>query len=677
MPRKKVVKIADWRPDSGAVLQYPPAFIDWINSINSGFLNQIKYEPFELYKQQAAQWLAETDSIEDCETTEERSHFVGKEKAKSRANCLYACNKYLYLKEALAVAGKNKFIAWPVQEIIFFLIDCGYSLMIGKPRQIGGTSGIAGASMFKASFTPNYFTKFITTEGEKLEEIFDDKFKYAYEQLPMHMSPTVGNYRDNMVNFFAKIDKGKHVATGGKILVSPPRYDAINGGSPNLTLIDEIGLIKNFGAIMREGRPTLSMYNPITERLEVKRQVIMWGTGGQMDKAGAVFESEWNSCKKNWIDRNHKYGIIPIFFDAYAKPGVTPEYYSEQKSIAYSVEGHEAEKARVQFHQAYPLTEEDMFLRSSKYIMPVRIINEHLSRISESLKRPLYGYLDAIYDQSRPYEGDKYLPFAVTAVLFRETSGWDDPRTTTIIWNKPDRKFKNRFFKGTDPISSETGHSDFATAIWDAHENTIAAVTALRGYSMQDDTTGLSSIKESFREAILLNIYYGGIPELVEANAGLMYIDYMDTKKMGRLLTGNMALPRPLQTPTARKVGLYNSAKNSKHIIDELIEMLDIYANDISIPQLFRQLKNFSEKELTNGKVRYQAEDLNFHKDDIIFACAFAYICWKCFPNRRVEQPDGAPKKKMHTKLTYDSSWNLVRSVVDENGRVRQQLPKR
>jgi hypothetical protein len=74
-----------------------------------------------------------------------------------------------------------------------------------------------------------------------------------------------------------KARKGEKGYPNSRIDVVAPKQTAINGGSPQLVLIDEIGNIGILGAMLNEGRPTMFWNNPATGKFELKRQVIMWG----------------------------------------------------------------------------------------------------------------------------------------------------------------------------------------------------------------------------------------------------------------------------------------------------------------------------------------------------------------------------------------------------------------
>jgi hypothetical protein len=532
--------------------------------------------------------------------------------------------------------------------------------------------------MFKGAFTPNYFLKFITVTGEgKQKELFDDKFRFAYEMLPDHMRPSPGSYTQDSVDFYNDKGKGNKEQTGGKIVVAPPRTDAINGGSPALVLIDEIGLIKNLSRIMTEGRPTLFYPDPNTGKLTMTRQMICWGTAGSIDEFGGAYESEWKVCKASWENKDFSYGIVPLFLNAHARMGFHMDHYENEKRHAYDPNRENREEVIAKFHMSYPLTEEDLFLRSSKYLVPQRVSTEHIRRIANLETKPKTGYFEPIYDVSQPRTEDRYLTHGIKDVKFIETAGLSDPRTTTVIFSDKDRLWEHRFYQGTDPINSESGKSKLCSAIWDDHLHKPAAITNLRGYAykLTEESSGLSDLKESLREATLLSIYYEAVPHLIESNAGSNLIDYIDSfNSIRRTLVSNAELPILLQT-TTRSIGIYNSTGNAKNIIDDALEMLDNFAGNIDSREFWGQMKTFAEKGQANGKVRYQAEDLSLNRDDIIFGVVFSYICRKSYPDRKPRKKNEAVGK-MKTAVRYNRSFTkLERVILDEKGNVIRKIP--
>jgi hypothetical protein len=231
-------------------------------------------------------------------------------------------------------------------------------MMIGKARQIGFTTTMCLAGMKRVNFNKSYFIKFVTHSKDKGVEIFRDKVKWTYTKVPEYMAQEVKNWTDQIMSFDKKGGrKGRDEGGASRFQVDSPQVDAINGGSPSAVFIDEIGLFEIFGEMMREGRPALFKYNPNTGKMTMQQQFIAWGTGGEMDKGGSVFESEFKMCNKQWKEKNYDYGIIPLFFNAYARRGVTDNHISNERKAYLALEGtRKGEIAKVQFHQHYPIT---------------------------------------------------------------------------------------------------------------------------------------------------------------------------------------------------------------------------------------------------------------------------------------------------------------------------------
>ena len=280
------IRKSDWAPDS--IINHSREFVDWIDSINAGFRNRIMYEKFERYKDQADEWYGNGHSIDDFEEEEQRYEYMIRELERCSINSLYAANKYFYLKDEAGEEGigKIKYFAnedYEHQRICCYLFDCGYSLIIGKPRQPGITSIFGILGMNRCLSRRNYFLKFIAENKITSEEIFEDKIKFSFSSLEGWFMPSTGgrpdvlNDRDNLFKIGRKGMKGKIEGINSKIQVTPPYKTAINGGSPPLVFVDEIGTIDILTEMINEGRPTMFRRNKETGEFEIKSQIILWG----------------------------------------------------------------------------------------------------------------------------------------------------------------------------------------------------------------------------------------------------------------------------------------------------------------------------------------------------------------------------------------------------------------
>lgn len=649
----------DWKPriaDAG-IVTYDPDFVKWIDSINAGFQYKKSYGPFNFYCQQAMQWLADNNSITDHISIEKQMGYVRNEKKRCTENSLYFLNKYLALKEGDIETGGRRFKAWECQAILCYLFDLGYSYIVGKPRQIGATSTIGGLFVKKIVFSKSYFVKFITENLDKGEEIFEDKIKHAFYHLPDFLKPTVNNDRDNLLRLFYKPKKGDVGGVNTKLQVTAPYVTAINGGAPNLVGIDEAGNINILSEMMNEGRPALFWINPKTRHLEMRRQLVVWGTGGEMNKGGRAFEREFRSAFESWNERDFHYGIVPLFFDCFSKPGLTQEFYDKEKAF-YEKQGIDSEKSMVQFHQHYPTCIDDMFLTSSDTLMDMEKITVNINRIRKMRDRdkPVYGFFEPKLDTNKPMEGSTDVPYKIIGATFLPCED-DDPRASVVVFKHPDDKYMNRYYQGTDPIFSESGHSKMSSAIWDNLENTVAAVVNCR----------FEDYRYNYLQTLLLGIYYdkSQIRNLIEANVGSGFMDYIDSKGYWRTVVPNKMIHAHMQTPSGAKMGISKKANTAKYILHKLQELCEVYADNIWIEEFFVQLKTYVRKVTQAGNESFKVENAKYYYDDVIDAVTYSYICGQSYTHLTPQKTDEVKRNKTKYRYMYDDNYNLVLQKVN------------
>lgn len=672
--RNTPILTEEWYP-SHPEFEYPEEFVRWVDSINSGFQNRIYYQPFDLYCQQAEQWMNDNTEIQDYDNEDDQLEWLEEEIEKCRVNTLYFSNKYGFIKENNAPDGKLAYKAWEAQKILLFIFDCGYSILCGKGRQIGFTTTMCIAGMKRVNLNKSYFIKFITHSREKGEEIFRDKVKWTYTKLPGYISQEVKNWTANLMNMDKKGDKkGKDEGGASMFQVDSPSVTAINGGSPSCVFVDEIGLFEIFGEMMREGRPALFKYNPETDKMTMQQQFMAWGTSGDMDKGGSVFEAEFRRCLEEWRARNFTYGIIPLFFNAYARNGVTEKFLkNEFKAYQAQAGGRGEEAAKVQFYQAYPITIEDMFLRKANTLVPVNYCNDRIRQIY-GMDVPIeYGYFEPIFDMSVPTP-DAFVPYKIKGARWVFTGDREHVMTSTVIINHPPKNecWKHRYFQGTDPINSETGHSKMASAIWDSLTNSVSALLVHRE----------RKFKETYLQCLLLSLYYdqqnqGGVKELIENNIGDMYLDFQEVLGFKNKFTSNSALPEYLRSFGGKWFGISNKVNTAPRILAKLEELLDAYGDNINVPILWEELKTFVEKDLkasqSHRQTRYQAADARYDRDDSIFAITFAYInalCYVKYDPENIKRIDGEKKTFTRYVQSRETSFRMKLCTVDENGKI-------
>lgn len=648
--KNREILTSEWMPEDR--INHTAYFCNWIDSINSGFMNRTGYEPFVRYVQQARHWLENIGKFGDIKSEDEQRTFASEERKRYIDNTLYFMNKHLPLKEGNISTGGRKYTAWECQAVLLFLFDCGYNIELGKLRQMGATSTLGGAALKRLMFNRSYFIKFLTENTIKGEEIFEDKIKFPFRNMEDWLQPTVSNDRDRLLRFLYKEDKQSSGGADSKLVVEAPYVTAINGGSPNLVMIDEIGQIPILSKIMNEGRPTLFWVNPETGKLEMKRQLVSWGTGAEQTRGGGEMEREFKACMEAFKKRDFNYGIVPLFLDAFAKPGMTKEFYEREKEFYYSKNN---EASRIQFHQHYPLQVDDMFLSSSETLWPIEKINENISKI-DNLKEEdkcQYGYFEPEFDRSRPMPEGSDIPFAITGAKWMPSED-EDPRSTVCIFRHPDTEngqWVNRYYQGTDPIFTQSGHSLFSSSIWDAYVNTVSACMNYR----------IKNYQYCYLQSALMGMYYNpNTMELVEYNAGEPYIEWKIVKGMQRTIVPNSMLPPSLQTHTAMNLGIRKGASNSKFILNNTLEMLENYGENIFIKDFFLQLKTYTRKMTPSGKETYKVENAKFFYDDVIDSITYAYICAKCYGHLEPRCIGKGEARRSRLRYKYDGNFNLI-----------------
>lgn len=657
---------SDWIPEE--ILKHSPDFVHWINSMTYGYFpNKADYKKFTLYKIQAFRWLEEDDNITQYHTDDARREYKQKEYNRCAENSLYFVNRYGELKEGDISSGYVKYQAREHHAVVCYLFDCGYNVIGGKGRQIGWTSIMGLLALKKLIFQPNYYIKFVTEDKDTGEEIFNDKIKYPFGAIPKWMSPPVKSDSGTRFWLSDKARKGEKGYPNSRIDVVAPKKTAINGGSPQLALVDEIGNIGILGPMLNEARPTMFWNNPRTGKYELKRQIIMWGTGGSMNKGKGEYEKEWYRILSLWENKQYDNGFIPLFFSWHCR--FDRVEYEKEKSWYYGAramkEDIDLETSKTQFHQHYPSSFRDMFLTTSSTLVSRDIIEGGIDRCKNLTpkQQPVYGYLEPIFDENDPMPMESDLPYRLIGAKFIAVDDEDDFKKASVcIFVKPEAGWINRYWQGTDPIATETGHSKFSSAIWDEVLKTVPAVV---NYRKQHDH------KYTFLQSVLLGIYYDTNPgpvesvkELVEANIGTNYMDYKELKGYFSSLVFNTQLP-PKVVGGARDLGIDNKGNRANAIIDYMTELIRTYHDRLYIPIIFEQLTTFVQDLSKSGRETWGPMNKTMHYDDVLYAITYAYICRLAhphlFPMRKVIIPN---RVKIKYKLVRENNYDVVRKPV-------------
>lgn len=648
----KTVETVQWKIPKEELFNHTKEFYHWISSINKGFQYKIDYWRYNLYLQQASDWLSDKTNINDFENYDDRVHYVNNEQQRCRENSLYFLNKYFLYKDSAQPTGFARYIAYDAQQVAAFLIDSGYNLMFGKARQILFTTTMFGIALKRTMLHKSYFSKIITADTKKAEGTFEEKVKAPYYGMTYYIRPPKP-FPDTKTSIGFFKDKSKQEGAGSLLTIENPTITAINSGTPDAVYIDEIGLIDIVTEMINEGLPAMMRPNPTTGKQEQRGQMIAWGSSDMLNNP--MFESVFRAALNNWDAHNFSYGLIPVFFNAYARPFMDEKLYEIERNRYYSITGIKQEESRIQFHSSYPVTIDDMFLRNSQTLIPIKEISGAMKRINDASIdfQCQYGWFEPILDMSKPMLNDKSgdVGYKIVGSTFVPAEDPSDQRVSAMIFRHPEKGWQYRYYKGTDPIANSSGHSRFSSSIWDNLTETVSACVNFR----------VTEHRYCFLQSLLLGLYYDvQINELVESNAGQNYIDYCDAKGFIGNFVPNMALPRLLQTPSGNVIGINKRGNTARWILNELIKMLDLHINNIWIYEFFVQLKTFVRKETTTNLDNFKVDDAKINFDDLIDAITYAYICGQTFQHISPKDTSNTSIKRKVMRYAYDDNYNMV-----------------
>ena len=274
--------------------------------------------------------------------------------------------------------------------------------------------------------------------------------------------------------------------------------------------------------------------------------------------------------------------------------------------------------------------------------------------------KPQHGYLEPEFDISKPADENSDVPYKIIGATFIPTED-GDPRASCTIFMHPKKGWINRYYSGTDPVSSDNGYSLMSTSIWDNHYHTVPAIVNYRD----------SNHKYTFLQCVLLGLYYdvtnnakGGPPELVEANIGLAYVNYKENKGFYKSFVYKTELPHALQGG-GHMIGVDNKGVRNKFIIDKMYEMFASYGDNIYLQTPFNQLRTFVCNITASGNETWGTADPKKYHDDVLFSMVFAYICSLCYEHLKpTEITSEAKKFKTRYKLKRNSDGFLTRREV-------------
>ena len=345
-----------------------------------------------------------------------------------------------------------------------------------------------------------------------------------------------------------------------------------------------------------EARPTMYIDKNQDGNLEIVRQLVLWGTGVSDDKGKNAFQKLWVDTLDFWEQKDFRSAIfIPLFFSWHSrcsKEVYDSEYRSYTNGNRKDFTGMSIDEQKAIFHMHYPSVWRDMFSMASNKLVPRKLIDDNLARIRNLSvdERPVEGMFEAIYDYTHPYDDNIGVPYKIIGARFipKDDILDEDFVAPILLYRNPQKGWRNRYFKGTDPVMTDAGSSMFASVIWDAVD---CMPVCVMNYRKAHDT------KAAYVQSLLMALYYDsenivslvGCPELVENNIGNNYVEYCELLGYGRNLVYNAELQPELRGGNAMW-GINTKAHRKQIVVSKLNECVTTYHRNIFYSVISQQL---------------------------------------------------------------------------------------
>ena len=641
-------------------------FVRWILSICKNWRDRGQFQPFLDYVKQCEDWLKQGVKVSDyTEHSSEWEQAIKGERERVATNSLYYMRKYNYFVDAKEQGGKRKTTTCDSQDVMCFLLDYGCSMLIAKARGIRSTSTFLPIAGIKAARIKNISIQYICSNESKAKRLFSEKVKVTAQNDPLWLQPSIGKDTEKSREYFRKTSKGERVGMLSKLFIDAPSKDVVNAINPDIVMIDEAPSISIFSTMMQEARPAL-----FSERDGVRtqaKQIIAWGSS-QVDEGDNVqvsndFENEWKALYEAYQKGDYSAGIVPIFFDCWAIPSLTQEQYDREYKIAASKK-RESDIIRNRKH--YPTCPDDVFLKNVNTLIPFEDIQGQLEKIYLFIKNKdiaLYrGYFQPVYDKNHPLPPEIGSPYRIINAEFIPVSDTQMNDATVTIFSHPKKDWIYRYYQGTDPVVGVSGHSKFASAIFDNCNEKDAGKTLSAVLNSRH-----TNYKKDYEQSYCMHLYYSNIPqkhfipELLEINLGNEYNSYCEIMSFGYNMIANKELPEYLQVGE-QIVGINKKSNNAENILRKTQSLMLDYGGRIYMDEFWMQAKTYvKHQNKANYADSYKPID-KFAFDDILDAATYAFIASLCYQkepkNLQVEKATNRPQRKMvlrNGSLVYET----------------------
>lgn len=676
-----------WKPER--VDSHDKEFRRFICSTFPRFDRILANKKFFLFTEQARRWLKETDSINDYQGEEQRAYAL-REFDRIRRNRLYGMEKYGWIKDDEVEGGRRKYHASAPQALLIYLLDCGYSVELGKGRQAAITSTVmlyeVMTMLVRTSYKGVLVADDVKTTGHA---IFNDKFKSSFRfVLERHRwlcPPKTSNFAADNVTFdwsqaTSKTEIGMYSSNFS--IASADDTQAINGQTPSKVIFDETQNIATYMAMKLEARPSM-LSSDANGVIRIKRQIISYGTGSSNQSGKGVFESEYKTTMDSFSMGKETSSFVPLFFDWTCRPNMTEERYQKEYDFYMTTDtmkGLGKEERAAAFHCAYPSAVSDMWMTSHATIIPQLLIRSHLDRIAvrchDKGLSPVPGRFEAIFDKSKPMPPGSYLPYWIADARWVKAHA-DDYEAPCLMLLDRAPGWAHRFVKGTDPVQSPTGNSMFSSFVIDkaARWQIVDEQKLYKPLPACLLNWKNSVVEENMLQSALMSIYYRnhgrrGCTEVFEINQGQSYEAFLRSPAimLGSDLVYRLAMPKRYQggghvTGVSLKGGRKGGTKSA--LYQDVRNMLLDMGDDIWFSDVFYQAEKVVVEE-GDGGFAYYPRNKNVDNDDILDALGFAGIAMEVDDKIPVEVGVDKPRTQKKVILSRDRNDNLIEVEVME-----------
>lgn len=297
----------------------------------------------------------------------------------------YFINSYGYImgkNDSGVQTGKIPFRLFPFQREVLDLIHGNEVSIILKARQLG-ISWIAAAYALWVCIFRRYQRVVIISVNEIEAQVFLEKVKFLFDNLPEWMKPEVFKRNEKTLWFGKRIsfDSDEVGGLNSRIDAVPASKNAGTSRSLNLLILDEAAKIEYVRLIWKSAQPALAATDGHAVLISTMTT----------EPTGDFFEEVWHESEAG------KLNFVPYFIPYNKYPGRNREWLAKRMKDMPASE-------RSRLKQEHPLTPEDAFQAMGGKFFDVDSVKWHKGHLSAPVFK---GYLVEMDGAFEPRESDQ------------------------------------------------------------------------------------------------------------------------------------------------------------------------------------------------------------------------------------------------------------------------------